>query len=168
MGKVSALNTAPDALARSLANSAGFVMMITEDLTPGDYLHRPVAGANCAAWTLGHLVMSGRSMMTRFGAVDLPQLPEGFEAAYARDAQAPKAESFPHVERLRPLFQQHHDQFVELVQTLPLDRVNEKLDKPHRMFSTLGELAAFAPVHISMHAGQISTIRRSLGRPPLV
>ncbi|HEX3869771.1 MAG TPA: DinB family protein [Pirellulales bacterium] len=162
------MNTASDALARSLANSAKFVLMITEDLKPEDYLHRPVPGANCAAWTLGHLVISGRSMMKRFGAADLPQFPEAFEAAYARDAQAPKADTFPHIEQLRPLFQQHHDQFVELVQSLPLERVNEKLEKPHPMFGTLGELAAFAPVHISMHAGQISTIRRSLGRAPMI
>jgi hypothetical protein len=67
-----------------------------------------------------------------------------------------------------PLFKQYHDRFAEVVSGLSPTQINQKLDKPHPRFSTFGELAAFAPIHIAMHAGQISTIRRSLGRPPLV
>ena len=34
--------------------------------------------------------------------------------------------------------------------------------------ATLGELANFMALHATMHAGQITIIRRSLGRPPIV
>jgi uncharacterized damage-inducible protein DinB len=36
------------------------------------------------------------------------------------------------------------------------------------MFSTPGEMLSFMSVHTAMHAGQVTIIRRSLGRPPLV
>jgi hypothetical protein len=31
-----------------------------------------------------------------------------------------------------------------------------------------GEMLLFGVMHITMHCGQLSTIRRSLGKPPLV
>jgi hypothetical protein len=36
------------------------------------------------------------------------------------------------------------------------------------MFKTPGQLAHFMAIHTTMHAGQISMIRRSLGRPPVI
>ena len=36
------------------------------------------------------------------------------------------------------------------------------------MFATLGEMLNFMALHAAMHAGQITIIRRSLGRPPIV
>ena len=42
------------------------------------------------------------------------------------------------------------------------------MEKPHPMFATIGELANFMALHAAMHAGQVTIIRRSLGRPPIV
>jgi hypothetical protein len=33
---------------------------------------------------------------------------------------------------------------------------------------TFGELLLFGSLHLSMHVGQLSTIRRSLGKPPVM
>ncbi|HEX4131993.1 MAG TPA: DinB family protein [Pirellulales bacterium] len=162
------MKTMNDAMAQSIINAARIVLWFTEDLKPDEYLHRPCAKANCAAWTVGHLILAGRMMTSRFAASDLLPLPEGFEAAYARDEQAPSAAKYPHIDGLRELFQQTHDRLAEAVRKLPAERFDEKLPKPTPMFDTLGGLAAFAPVHIATHAGQISTIRRSLGRSPLI
>ena len=54
---------------------------------------------------------------------------------------------------------------VHQMLTTPIDK---PVDKPHPMFATLGELANFMALHATMHAGQITIIRRSLGRPPIV
>ncbi|HWB01322.1 MAG TPA: DinB family protein [Pirellulales bacterium] len=162
------MQTASDALAQTIANAAGMVMFYTEDLSQRDYLHRPCAKANCAAWLIGHLTLTARSMLTRMGASDLPPLPDGFEKAYARDDTAPSAAEFPYIDQLRDVFQANHARFAEYVKGLDAARLNTKLEKPHPRFDTIGTMAAFAPIHIATHAGQISTIRRSLGRPPLV
>lgn len=125
------MNTISEALAKPIAGSAGYLLFMTEDLKGDDYLHRPCDKANCAAWTLGHLILSCRSMMTRLGATDLPELPEGFEKAYARDETAPAANEYPYIDRLMPLFKQYHDRLAEFVSGLSPTQINQKLDKPH-------------------------------------
>jgi len=161
------MTTATDALARGIESAMRLTLMMTEDLKGSDWLHRPCAGANCAAWTVGHLVITSRMMMSKAGGGDLPALPDGFEKRFARDESAPKAADFGDVSNLRELFQQHHERFAAFVKSFPVDKLDTVI-ADHRAFRTIGELFAFAAVHISMHAGQISTIRRSLGRPPLV
>jgi uncharacterized damage-inducible protein DinB len=163
-----AMQSAAVALSIAIQNAAKVTLLFTEDLHPQEYLHRPCPGANCTAWILGHLVMTSRSMMTAVGQSGLPALPDGFEKRYARDESAPRAGEYGDVTGLRGLFQQHHDLFVATVAALTDAKLSTPLAKPHPMFRTLGELAAFAPTHISTHAGQITTIRRSLGRPPII
>jgi len=126
------------------------------------------AGANCPAWIIGHLVLSSRGMMKRLGVVSLPELPEGFETRFARDELAPNSDDYGDVSVLLPLFEQHHDLFAGRIETLTPEQMATPLPQPHPMFGTLGEMAAFAPVHVAVHAGHISLIRRGLGRKPLV
>src|SRR5687768_1859323 len=89
-----ALMTSNDAIAHSLTISGTMLDRYTADLTPQEYLHRPCGDANCAAWLVGHLILSERNAMKRLGVTDLPELPEGFEKRFARDPEAPKASDF--------------------------------------------------------------------------
>ena len=62
---------------------------------------------------------------------------------------------------------------ADAVQADPIEAADDAvfdrpLEKPSRIASTVGEMLAFMPIHVAMHAGQITLIRRSLGRPPLV
>jgi len=162
--------TANEVLAHSLTGSARLLNRFCEDLKPEEYLHRPTAGANCAAWLIGHLTMTDRSALTRLGkpADGLPALPDGFDKRFARDAEAPQAKSFGDVSLLVPLFNQHRDMLIGVVRILPAEVLDRPLEKPHPMFSTVWEMLNFLGLHAIMHAGQISTIRRSLGRPPMM
>src|SRR4051812_30183445 len=45
---------------------------MVDDLTPADFRHQPCAGANSAAWIVGHLAISLRRTAERLGATDLP------------------------------------------------------------------------------------------------
>lgn len=162
------MKTAPEALAKSIKQAARIVLFFTEDLKGGDWTHRPCAGANCAAWIVGHLILSSRSMMQRAGHTDLPALPADFEKRFARDEAAPKAVDYGDVSTLRDLFQQHHDLMSAVVARQTPENLARDLNMNHPIFTTVGAMFAFTPVHIGTHAGQISTIRRSLGRPALV
>lgn len=162
------MNSPQEAFAHAIEAANRLVMMLTEDLKPSECLHRPTPKANCAAWIVGHLILSARGMAKRLGATDLPPLPDGFEKRFARDDAAPFAADYGDVSGLRTLLDQSHALLAQAARALPAAKVNEPLDKPHPMFGTLGGVAAFAPIHIATHAGQISTIRRSLGRAPLV
>jgi uncharacterized damage-inducible protein DinB len=157
-----------DVLAHSLNTARALLNRYCEDLTPEEYLHRPCAGGNCVAWLLGHLVMTERQALGRVDVTDLPPLPEGFEKRFARDAEAPKASDFGDVTQLLPLFNRHRDRLIERVRTLPADALDKPLDKPHPLFSNVAEVVNFMGTHVAMHAGQITIIRRSLGKPPIV
>jgi hypothetical protein len=161
--------TANDVLVHSLTASAAQLGRYTADLTPQEYLHRPCAGGNTTAWIIGHLVLTDRNALTRAGAADLPALPDGFEKRFARDAEAARADEFGDVTLLMPLFNQHRQRLIDAARRLSPDALAKPQDKPHPMFATLGEYLNYvAGLHVAMHAGQITIIRRSLGRPPLV
>jgi hypothetical protein len=160
--------TANDLLAHSLTASQNMLMRYTEDLTPPEYLHRPTPAANCAAWLLGHLAMTDRRLLSNTLKVsDLPPLPEGFDKRFSRDEGCPQAGDFGDVTILRDIFRQHRERLIAEARRLT-DSADEPLPKGHPMFKTPREMVNFMALHTAMHAGQITIIRRSLGRPPIV
>ena len=162
------MNTASDVIVHSLTASKNLLVRYVEDLSAEEYLHRPVPTANCVAWLLGHLTLSDRrAMAASFGEENLPALPEGFDKKFSRSAGCPQASDFGDVTNLLPLFLIHRDLLIEKVRAASPEQLSTDLEKPHPMFSTPGEMMSFMAVHTAMHAGQITMIRRSLGRPPL-
>src|SRR5687767_13098619 len=71
--------TANDVIAHSLTLSGAMLYRYADDLAAQEMLHRPTPKANCAAWTIGHLVLTERNLLKRLGVADLPALPDGFE-----------------------------------------------------------------------------------------
>jgi hypothetical protein len=163
--------TQNDAIAYSLTTSQKLLRRYVDDLTPAEYLHRPAPNANCTAWTIGHLVLTERTLLRRLGLAegDLPPLPDGqFEKRFSRDEGCPQAGEFGDVTGLMALFDTHRERAIDVVRRAPADLLARPLDKPHPIFATAGEFADFVALHAVLHAGQITIIRRSLGRPPLV
>jgi uncharacterized damage-inducible protein DinB len=160
--------TVNEAIVYNLEVSRSLLHRYLDDLTPQEYLHRPAPKANCAAWLVGHLILSERNFMAAAGVTDLPELPERFEKRFGRQEDAPGAGEFGDVALLRPLFDTHRDRLIDAVRQLSPQKLDEPLANPRPIFRTVGEQLNFAAQHVSMHAGQITIIRRSLGRPPLV
>jgi uncharacterized damage-inducible protein DinB len=161
--------TANAALAHALATTQALLDRYLEDLKPDEYLHRPCAGGNTTAWVLGHLILTERNALKRMEVADLPTLPDdGFEKRFSREPEAPKANEFGDVTLLLPLFNEHRRRLIDAVRAAPAELLDKPLDKPHPLFSTVGEYVNFMALHGAMHAGQITIVRRSLGRPPIV
>jgi uncharacterized damage-inducible protein DinB len=160
--------TINDTIAYSLHTSRMLLHRYLDDLSPQEFLHRPTPTANCAAWLVGHLILGDRGAMKRLGLEDLPILPEGFEKRFSRDEGCPQALEFGDVGLLRPLFDQHRDRLIERVKSASAQDLSRRLEQPHPLFQTVGESLLFNALHVSVHAGQMTIIRRSLGRPPLV
>jgi uncharacterized damage-inducible protein DinB len=159
--------SAGDVIAHSLTTSKSMMHRFVDDLSPQEFLHRPAEKANCAAWLIGHLILSERGGLKTLGA-DLPSLPDTFEQRFSRDEGCPQAAEFGDVAQLMPLFDQHRDRLIEAVKRATPEQLDQPVPKPHPLFSTAGQLANFLAHHVTLHAGQITIIRRSLGRPPVV
>ena len=159
-----------DALVNTLSVSQKLLNRYCDDLKPEEWLHRPCAGGNTAAWIVGHLVLTERGALGRVGVTDLPALPEGFETRFARDEAAPKASDFGDVAVLLPLFNRHRQLLIDAVKGAGPEVLEKLLDKPHPLYgSRVWEVVNFiGGAHVSMHAGQITIIRRSMGKPPIV
>ena len=161
--------TPNDTIVHALTASKQLLLRFVEDLTPAEYLHRPAPTVNCAAWLLGHLALTDRRVLGNvLGVTDLPPLPDGFERRFSRDEGCPQAEEFGDASVLPALFARHRDLLIETVKGLPAEALARPLPKPHPLFDTAGGAVNFMALHTMMHAGQISVIRRSLGRPPIV
>jgi uncharacterized damage-inducible protein DinB len=156
-----------DSLAFGLFTSGAALKRFVADLSADEFLHRPSPIANCAAWTVGHLALTDRRALARLGA-PLPPLPDGFERRFSRDEGCPQAKEFGDVQKIVAVFDEHRSRLVAAAKAVTPEQLDQKLDKPIAMASTVGEALAFQAVHTAMHAGQIVMIRRSLGRPPLV
>ena len=158
---------ANDVIAGALSTSQMMLKRFLADLGPQEYLHRPTPKANCAAWIVGHLTLIDRLGLKRLDA-PAPELPAGFDRHFSREEGCPQAGEFGDVSRLIPLFDEHRGRLIAAVRAAPGEVLDRRIEPPHPMFGTVGESLAFLAMHTTMHAGQITTIRRSLGRPPLI
>jgi uncharacterized damage-inducible protein DinB len=154
-------------IAHAQLAASRLINMMFADLTPQEMLHRPCPSGNCPAWILGHLILAERRFLLSAGGTVEP-LPDGFEAKFARDELAPKLAEYGDVSGLLAMWNAVHDQLVKQTEAITIEQLETKLEKPHPMFQTLGQLMVFANIHATMHAGQVSVIRRSLGRAPLI
>jgi uncharacterized damage-inducible protein DinB len=159
--------TVNDSLAFGLSSSALLLKRYVADLSAQEFHHRPSPNANCAAWTVGHLAMTDRRSLSRLGA-PLPELPAGFDKRFSRDEGCPQAQDFGDVTQIVAVFDEHRNRLIAAVKAATPAQLEQRLEKPIAMATTVGEALEFVAVHTAMHAGQIVMIRRSLGRPPLM
>lgn len=151
----------------ALETSRRMLHMFVNDLTPEERRYRICPGANCIDWIVGHLTLTEQRFHAVFGAKS-PALPEGFDKKFARDEVAPKQPDYGDTSGLMKLFDEQRDITIARVSDFNADELMVPLPNPHPRFSTLGEAAIFCAVHVTMHAGQMSMIRRMLGKPPVI
>ncbi|HUR52676.1 MAG TPA: DinB family protein [Gemmataceae bacterium] len=160
--------TPNDVIASGYRMAKALLHRMTDDLTPDEFRHQPCAGANSAAWVVGHLAATLHQTARRMGAPGLPSIPADFAGRFAKTGKPAEAQSEPGdpAEMLR-ILDASLDAIIGGVRALPA----EKFDEPSSVFAlagTFGELLQFGSLHLSMHVGQLSTIRRTLGKPPVV
>ena len=107
--------TPNDVIVHSLSISQMVMGRFCNDLTPTEMLHRITPKANCAAWTIGHLIVSERGALKAFGVMPPPLPDENFEKRFSRDEGCPQQSEFGDVTMLMPLFDAHRTALIEAV-----------------------------------------------------
>jgi hypothetical protein len=161
---------AKDAIRTALKSTQETMQRYVSDLSDADFLVRPVPNANHLAWQFGHLINAECDLVHK----ELPggaamERPAGFKEQFTKEAAAidsPKA--FAKKAELMALFNQAREATLAALEKLS----DADLDKP-----TEGRMAKFAPTlgaimllqsnHTLMHGGQITVLRRKLGKPVL-
>lgn len=150
--------------------SCQMIHNMCKDLTPEEFEHQPVPGANSAAWIVGHLALTARRFAERVGATGVPQVSEDFVARFKQTRQvAGEQQNLGSREELLKLLDDMTERFVEGLRKLPPEALDGPPPTPGpAVVTSFGEMLLFSSLHIMVHCGQLSTIRRSLGKPPLV
>jgi predicted ATPase len=154
------MKTVNDSILYSLKLSKGMLDALTADLKDGDWDHRAVPGSNCAAWLVGHLILVERRALGLAGLTILPELPAGFETAFGREGEAPKAASYGDSSNLIPMFDSHRDMLVTAVANLPPTSLRKPCPSPARGFRpsvnslhSWGCMSSCMPVKLARSAG---------------
>jgi hypothetical protein len=161
--------TPNDVIAGGYRMAKVLVHRMTDDLAPAEFFHQPVPGANSAAWVIGHLALTLRRTAERLGAADLPAAPPDLPDRFGQTKQpAGNQTGLGDPAELLKLFDACLDRVIERVQALPAEALAGAPPVPSPIATNYAEALLFGSLHVAMHTGQLSTIRRSLGKPPVV
>jgi hypothetical protein len=158
------------AIKAALESTADLLKMYLGDFSEDDMFVRPVPGANHAAWQVGQIALGDIFLVrSAFPDTPYPELPPGASDLYGKvGAKQEGREGFLNKEEALKFFND-----VRAATIAALEKVSDAdLDRP-----TTGDLASFAPTlghlflaasnHTLMHGGQLTVIRRKLGKPVL-
>lgn len=138
------------------------------DLSPEEFRHQPMPGTNSPAWIIGHLAVIARRTAERLGATGLPELTEEFIAQYSQTKKpAGEQTDLGTKAELLNLLDVCTQKVIEAVVTLPADALTGPPPNRGPFATNYAEAVLFGAMHMTLHCGQLSTIRRSLGKPPL-
>lgn len=161
--------TPNDVIAGGYRMAKALIHRMTDDLTPADFAHQPCPGANSAAWVVGHLALTLRRTAERLGVAGLPALPEGFVERFSQTKKAADTQAnLGDPPAMMALFDTCLDAVIGAVAKLPAETLAGPSPTPSPIATNYGEALLFGSLHVAMHGGQLSTIRRSLGKPPVV
>lgn len=161
--------TPNDVLASSYVTAKKLVHFMTDDLTPDEFAAQPINGANSIAWIIGHLANVLAITVTRMGGTLPVNVPADLGAKVKTTKQhAEKQENIGSKEELVTIIDTAIDQLVPLLQAYPIDKLSEPPIGRAPFSTNQAESLLFGSTHVAMHVGQITMIRRALGKPPLV
>ncbi len=141
--------------------------MLLGDMADAELLVRPVPGANHYAWQLGHLIGSINQLADMIQPGALPDLPDGFTESYTKEtAGNDDATAFLSKDAYLELLAEQRNGVRKLINELDEARMDEASPESMReLMPTVGDILHLISIHEIMHLGQLSVLRRKLGKP---
>ena len=141
--------------------------MLLEDIEDAELLVRPTDNSNHTAWQLGHLIAAENRMGESVREGSMPALPDGFSDKYTKEtASSDAASDFLGKAEYLQLLEQQRQGILALLDQLSDEDLEKAGPEPMRQIApTVGDLLGLAASHEMMHTGQITSLRRKLGKP---
>ena len=151
-------------LARQFFSSGYSLKVNLEDISHEDSLFAPERGGNCINWIVGHILNSRNRL---FGFVGLDQVWDASHAEVYGRGTVPLTSSDKAIplDTLVQVFDASQERLIAHLKAMSADALNAALPEPHKLFGKTVETAvAFSAFHELYHVGQVSLLRRALGR----
>ncbi len=156
-----------DVIRRSFGRSQMVTTTLLGDLSDADIMQRPVENANHIAWQLAHLIGALHYFGETLKPGSMPALPEGLAQQYSKEtAGSDDPAAFLSKDQYTGLLDQQREAMLQVVDEL--DESAFLADSPDELKSfapQIIDLIGLAAEHEMMHSGQISMLRRKLGKP---
>jgi hypothetical protein len=172
--EIKRMNPAVAMLLHSLASSRRLMLDSVRDLSAAALSRRPNPAHRSCARLLGMATVTDREALRYLGVVDLPDLPAGFEARFARWGPGEDGETTGYDSSLPGIFASHRDALIRATGALDPAGLDEPVDPPDHLdeealfrFGTVGEVVLAASAYTSFLAGEASSVRLALGRTPV-
>ena len=140
-----------------------FVHMFVDDLQPSEWTHVACPGANAPVWIVGHLAVSAYGLLG-FVTQNRPVTPdESLIAKYKGGSHYDADICTEKPAELLKHFDAITDSAIKIVGTLTPENFSRKIEHPR--LANVGDAISIIGAHPVLHSGQLSIIRRTLGKP---
>jgi hypothetical protein len=135
---------------------------LLDDITDEESLVRLPNGGNHIRWLTGHLVCYNSNAAKLLG--DKNDRFDKLSQQFGAGSEIPADSSmYPQMEELRKLLYRTYDDAIKLLESVDDSYLETEVGEEDRK-RRLSEVIAFYRLHDFYHAGQITALRRALGR----
>jgi hypothetical protein len=158
-----------DLIASGYRRAADLIHRLVADFTAAELQHRPCPRAPTAAWIMGYLTRTLQSTAEQLDAAPLlPITPELVSKLTQTNKAAGDPADRAEPAELRKRFYACLEQVIKAVQTLPTEKLADPSPPAGEYTMNLAEALLLVSLDLVLHAGELSSIRRSLGKPGVV
>jgi hypothetical protein len=168
------MKSAVTMLLQSLASSRRLMLDSVRDLSADELAVRPSPALRNCVRLLGMAVVADREVLRLLGVADLPDLPAGFEARFARWGTRAYGETSTYDTSVPEIFASHRNALVRATASLDAARLDEPVGPRDHLdaeglfeFGTVGEMILAASAYTTSLAGEVSIVRVALGKVPV-
>lgn len=156
-----------DAGLAAMAFSRRTVTRLVEDIPQEKYCHQPVSGANHVMWVLGHLADTDDFFLETLGGKPAA-CPAGWQEKFRMGSKPmPNLSDYPAIEVINQQLHSRREELCAWLSSMNEAELAKPLPKDFEGFApNMGAMFGAIACHESLHAGQITVIRRSLGMGP--
>lgn len=153
----------------ALAFSRRLLLSLVEDIPEDKWCQPAVAGHNHTFWILGHMVTTDDHFMTNLGKRQ-PKCPANWPAMFFMGSTPkPSLADYPAPATIRDHLASSRADLIEWFKSMDPDKLASPLPDDYKVFSgNYGTLMSTMACHESLHAGQLTSIRKSLGLSPVI
>jgi hypothetical protein len=142
------------------------------DFEPREWTLIPDGASTHLLWQIGHIAVAqyGLMLFRQRGRVegDVSIMPGWLRKNFGKSSQASvEPDQNPTPEELLEKLDAIHRQAIEEGSKLPESVLTEPADMPYAVYPMKLGALLFAPLHESIHIGQIGLLRRLLGKAPI-
>lgn len=151
-----------------LERSRGFLNSLLATLSDEQLLRRAGGVGNHALWVIGHLAFADDSFVSAFRGEE-SELPEEHASLFGQGSQPiDDASGYPSKEELLGRLEASRDRLVRWAKSLEGDALWQESPESIRNLTPCAIDAVYTLAeHEFLHAGQLTTVRSSLGMKPL-